>query len=193
MAGTAPAGTPMASLPYANPHTLCDPASGSNGTCGSYLCTAGPSYDGPTGLGTPHGTAGFSPTTPGSFASLAPTRLLDTRIGLGAPQAAVQPGATLRLQVAGRGGAPASGAGAVVLNVTVTQPGQGGYLTVYAGGAARPTASNLNFVAGQTVPNLVVAPIGGDGTVALFNGSASTVQLIADAAGYYLAGSAATG
>lgn len=81
----------------------------------------------------------------------------------------------------------------MVLNVTVTQPGQGGYLTVYAGGAARPTASNLNFVAGQTVPNLVVAPIGGDGTVALFNGSASTVQLIADAAGYYLAGSAATG
>ena len=193
MAGTAPAGTPMASLPYANPHTLYDPASGSNGTCGSYLCTAGPSYDGPTGLGTPHGTAGFSPTTPGSFASLAPTRLLDTRIGLGAPQAAVQPGATLRLQVAGRGGVPASGAGAVVLNVTVTQPGQGGYLTVYAGGAARPTASNLNFVAAQTVPNLVVAPIGGDGTVALFNGSGSTVQLIADVAGYHLAGSAATG
>ena len=31
-----------------------------NGTCSpSYLCTAGPGYDGPTGLGTPNGTTGF--------------------------------------------------------------------------------------------------------------------------------------
>lgn len=35
--------------------------SGSNGSCsGSYLCTAGPGYDGPTGLGTPNGTAAFT-------------------------------------------------------------------------------------------------------------------------------------
>jgi hypothetical protein len=34
--------------------------SGSNGSCGgSYLCTAGSGYDGPTGLGTPNGTGGF--------------------------------------------------------------------------------------------------------------------------------------
>ncbi len=44
---------------YAYSHTtsLFDVTSGSNGTCSpSYLCTAGPGYDGPTGLGTPDGT-----------------------------------------------------------------------------------------------------------------------------------------
>ena len=38
---------------------------------------------------------------------------------------------------------------------------QSGYLTVWLrGGAARPTVSNLNFSAGETVPNLVIAPVG---------------------------------
>jgi subtilase family serine protease len=46
--------------PYANPGALFDVTSGSNGTCSpAYLCTAGPGYDGPTGLGTPNGTAAF--------------------------------------------------------------------------------------------------------------------------------------
>ncbi|MBO9574815.1 MAG: S53 family peptidase [Sphingobium sp.] len=46
--------------PYANQSALKDVTSGSNGSCGgSYLCTAGPSYDGPTGLGTPKGVSAF--------------------------------------------------------------------------------------------------------------------------------------
>ena len=45
---------------YQNPGALFDVTSGSNGSCGgSYLCTAGPGYDGPTGLGTPNGTGAF--------------------------------------------------------------------------------------------------------------------------------------
>jgi len=34
---------------------LDDVVSGNNGTCGTYLCEAGPGYDGPTGLGSPDG------------------------------------------------------------------------------------------------------------------------------------------
>jgi len=46
--------------PYAHASALYDVISGSNGSCGgSYLCTAGVGYDGPTGLGTPNGTTGF--------------------------------------------------------------------------------------------------------------------------------------
>ena len=45
--------------PYANPGGLFDVVAGSNGTCGTYLCSAGPGYDGPTGLGTPNGTSSF--------------------------------------------------------------------------------------------------------------------------------------
>ncbi|HEX2687860.1 MAG TPA: S53 family peptidase [Kofleriaceae bacterium] len=47
----------FASDPYAHTSALFDVTSGSNGSCGgSYLCTAGVGYDGPTGLGTPNGT-----------------------------------------------------------------------------------------------------------------------------------------
>jgi outer membrane protein assembly factor BamB len=61
---------------YANPSSLFDVTSGSNGSCGgSYLCTGAPGYDGPTGLGTPCGTAGFGtgPFTTAACAKLAPT------------------------------------------------------------------------------------------------------------------------
>lgn len=52
------------SNPYQNPAALFDITSGSNGSCGgSYLCTAGVGYDGPTGLGTPNGYAAFAGTT----------------------------------------------------------------------------------------------------------------------------------
>ncbi len=58
------AGSVPASLPYANPSALRDVTSGANGACGSYLCTAASGYDGPTGLGTPNGTAAFTALTP---------------------------------------------------------------------------------------------------------------------------------
>ena len=48
---------------YANTQHLYDVTTGSNGTiCSkkqSYICNAGPGYDGPTGLGTPNGIAAF--------------------------------------------------------------------------------------------------------------------------------------
>jgi hypothetical protein len=47
--------------PYANTSSLFDVTSGSNGSCGSYLCTGAVGYDGPTGLGTPNGVAAFGP------------------------------------------------------------------------------------------------------------------------------------
>lgn len=46
--------------PYQNTSSLFDVTSGSNGSCGgTYLCTAQPGYDGPTGLGTPNGATAF--------------------------------------------------------------------------------------------------------------------------------------
>lgn len=45
-------------IPYAKPGGLFDVTAGSNGTCASW-CTSKPGWDGPTGLGTPNGTAAF--------------------------------------------------------------------------------------------------------------------------------------
>lgn len=133
-------------------------------------------------------TALAETTTAGAFVPLSPSRLLDTRDGTGAPKATVAGNGTVSLAVAGRGGVPATGVGAVVLNVTVTDPTAAGFITVYPTGSTRPTASNLNFTAKQTIPNLVVAKVGTGGAISLYNGSSGTVHLIADVAGYYLAG-----
>ena len=127
-------------------------------------------------------------TASGAYQPLVPARVLDTRNGTGAPKAPVAANGTVALQVTGQGGVPNSGVGAVVLNVTLTQPTAGGYITVYPAGQSRPTASNLNFQAGQTIPNLVVATVGTGGSVNLYNGSGGTVHLIADVAGYFLSG-----
>ncbi len=128
---------------------------------------------------------------------LIPARLVDTRIPalpfpLGAYTSGgfiypnvVQAGATLELQVAGQGGVPAAGASAVILNLTAVDPAGIGFLTVWPTGAPRPLASNLNFLTGGAVPNLVVAKLGAGGKVSIYNGSGSTVHLIADVAGWY--------
>jgi subtilase family serine protease len=60
IAGTPGASDYPASYPYAHQGNLFDVTSGSNGSCGAPICTAGPGWDGPTGLGTPNGTAAFT-------------------------------------------------------------------------------------------------------------------------------------
>ncbi|HUQ62428.1 MAG TPA: right-handed parallel beta-helix repeat-containing protein [Acidimicrobiales bacterium] len=131
------------------------------------------------------GWYGIDGTTPiGTYTAVPPSRILDTRTGNGAPMARVVGGGTLSLQVTGRSNIPAGAVGAVVLNVTATEPIGGSFLTVWPGGTPRPLASNLNYAPGQTVPNLVVVQVGPGGTVDLYIDSGS-VQLIADVAGWY--------
>ncbi len=124
----------------------------------------------------------------GRYHAVTPSRLLDTRT-TGTPLAA---GRTIDLQVGGRGGVPATGASAVVMNVTVTGPTALSYLTVFPAGEPIPLAANLNFGPGQTVPNLVTAKIGAGGRVSLFN-APGTTDVVADLAGWYDDGAAAGG
>ncbi len=116
-----------------------------------------------------------------------PDRLLDTRAPVGVPAAQAVPAyGTVDLPVAGVAGVPASGVTAVTMNVTVTDPQADGHLTVYPHGDKAPDASNLNWTAGRTIPNLVTVPVK-DGKVSFYNASGGTVHLIADLAGYYSA------
>ena len=124
------------------------------------------------------------------YTSLQPARLLDTRAGSETIDNAFAGGGALgqagvvNLTVVGRGNVPASGVDAVVLNVTATSPTASGFVTVYPYCAQRPNASNLNFVTGQTTPNLVITKVGANGQVALFN-SAGNTHLIADVVGWF--------
>jgi Putative Ig domain len=63
LAGTPGSSDYPASYPYAHTGNLFDVTSGSNGSCGAPICTAGTGWDGPTGLGTPNGTAAFTAGT----------------------------------------------------------------------------------------------------------------------------------
>lgn len=126
------------------------------------------------------------PVSAGAFGGLAPSRVLDTRSGLGAPGQPVGPKKSITLHLGGVAGVPLTQVSAAVLNVTAVTPSAGGYLTVYAAGSTRPTVSNVNFNPGQVVPNLVVAPVSPDGAVIIYNGSGGTIDVLADVSGYLL-------
>jgi hypothetical protein len=117
----------------------------------------------------------------GELHPLEPTRILDTRSGLGGIPKVVD---NASAQVAGRGGVPSTGASAVVMNVTVTEPTASSFLTVYPAGMPVPTASNLNYLPGDTVANLVTVKLGQGGKVALSNLAGST-HVIFDVVGWY--------
>jgi Fibronectin type III domain len=118
-----------------------------------------------------------------SYVGLSPTRLLDTRT-----TQRVGPAATHLLAVAGSGGVPAMGAAvppaAVVLNVTVTDTTAASYLTLWPDGTAQPLASDLNWIAGDTLPNLIVVKLGADGSIDFYNGFGMT-DVIVDVVGWY--------
>jgi uncharacterized protein (DUF1501 family) len=119
----------------------------------------------------------------GRFISLSPSRVLDTREGKGAPKAPV--GQTpLQLTLLGQIGVPSSGVSGVMMNVTAVAPTANTFITVYPTGTDRPLASNLNVSGGQVIPNMVLARLGSDGTVLMYNNS-GVVDLVADVVGYF--------
>ena len=125
-------------------------------------------------------------TFPVGYHALSPARICDTRASQPANQCtnkALKPGGTDVIDVAGKGGVPASGATAVVVNVTAANPTAASYLTVWPDGETRPLASSLNFAAGDNVPNLVTVALPQDGKIDVYN-AAGTVDLLVDVEGY---------
>ena len=119
----------------------------------------------------------YGTTTGGAFVGVSPIRALDTRVDFDAPLGPLE---YISLPVA----ASNSSIAAVMMNVTVTAPTTTSFLTVWPSGLPLPNASNLNFVRDQTVANLVVAPVGADGRVNLFNFAGQT-DVIADIVGVF--------
>jgi len=130
--------------------------------------------------------------TGSTMAPLTPARLLDSRSTETNPVDdgvnTIRPaGSETEVTVTSRGGV-AAGATTVLLNVTATGAAGPGYVTVWPCGQARPTASNLNYVAGATRANLVIVSVPKSGPkagkVCLFT-SAQT-NLVADVLGQIL-------
>ena len=121
--------------------------------------------------------------------SLDSKRVFDTRPGNSpdalrvVPKTSVVGGTAMTVNVTGIAGVPA-GAGAVTLNVGVTNPEAGGFITVYPCGT-RDFVSNVNYAAGQTVSNAVIATMSADGNVCFF--ASATTDLVVDVSGWFSA------
>ncbi|GIF74288.1 right-handed parallel beta-helix repeat-containing protein [Asanoa siamensis] len=114
-----------------------------------------------------------------------PTRVLDTRAAIGVPGTApVTATGNVTVDLSVR--VPA-GTTAAVLNLTATEATTTGLFTAFPPGSSVPTASNLNFVAGQTVNNMVIAPVV-DGKVAFAYSGKGSAHLLADLAGWFAPG-----
>jgi hypothetical protein len=141
---------------------------------------------------------GTSPASPASnavvpavpvddlFHPLDPTRLLDTRAGptqVGQYSSPWTAGMTRHVTMAGVAGVP-PGADAVALNVTVTDTTSASFMTLWPKGQLRPSASNLNWTAGQTIPNAVTVKVGTDDAVSVYS-ALGNANVIIDVVGYY--------
>jgi hypothetical protein len=131
-------------------------------------------------------TAGAS-----TFTTLPPVRVIDTRTTLNGITGKIPVNGTDVLKIAGLSGVP-NDATAVVANVTATGALGSGFITVYPNGESVPNASNVNFVKGQTVPNLTIVPVGTNGSIDFTNGGQQTgpTDLVVDISGYFTAGTA---
>ena len=125
---------------------------------------------------------GYYAASGSGFQGIGPVRVLDTRSGLGGAGGAIASDADAVLPIDSVPGLSGN-ATSVVLDVLVTGAQDAGRLTVYADGTPVPAVSNVVFAAGQTVADQVVVPYGS--AIDFLNDSGGTVQVIADAEGYY--------
>jgi hypothetical protein len=106
-----------------------------------------------------------------------PDRLVDTR-----DTRILAANTPLEVQVTGRFGVPAD-ASATLINVTSVGAVADGFVTVYPCGQAVPVASNINFAAGQNVPNLVLAAAGAGGKTCVQSSVAT--HILADVTAWF--------
>ena len=105
------------------------------------------------------------------FHPMAPTRIYDSRLAGGAWRT----GETRPIAV------PPNAAG-VAINVTITEPALAGFVTVFPCQAALPVVSNVNYVPGQVVANLVQIGVA-DGEVCVH--SSASAHIVIDLQGTY--------
>jgi PKD repeat protein len=135
-----------------------------------------------------YSVAPLTPALQGHFLeTVAPHRVLDTRDGTGGVpvhKVGANRSLTLTLPDADWHGEVRE----ILLNVTVTDATADSVLSVYSGDTTTPpTASNLNFRAGQNVANMVIVPVGAGGKIT-FHNDAGSVDVIADVQGHFVLG-----
>jgi hypothetical protein len=112
---------------------------------------------------------------------ITPRRVVDTRRGGTRPAV----GEVVRFTIGEAGLEPSDigsdGRGGIFANVTIADPGDTGYATVYPCNEARPDTSNVNYVAGRNVANMVTVRPDSSGAVCVY--ASTPVDVIVDVLG----------
>jgi hypothetical protein len=122
----------------------------------------------------------FSTSGTDRFTPLAPVRLMDTRLAIGAV-GRLSGGDTASLQVGGVAGVSTE-ATAVTLNVASVDPGAAGFVTVFPCDQPRPLTASINPQPGKVSPNLVLSPLADNGSVCFY--TLHDVDLVVDITGF---------
>ena len=125
-------------------------------------------------------------SSPDPFIAIAPCRVADTRGNgftgaYGPPSLAA--GSPRSFVMTGQCGIGPN-AEAVSLNITVTNTQGPGFILIFPAGGTPPTVSTLNYVAGQTIANAALVPLGTGGAITVIAG-VSGADIIIDTNGYY--------
>ncbi len=127
----------------------------------------------------------------GGFVPVAPERLLDTRNrvstvdGTALERGPVPAESVIEVQIAGQAEVPAAAAGAAV-NLTVVDPEQPGYASIFDCVGAPPEASNLNYGIGGAVANGANIGLSETGSVCIFTDQ--TGHYLLDVTGWFTTG-----
>ena len=133
-------------------------------------------------------TGYYTTTTTGQvYHTVNPTRLVDTRSGIGSTTGAAAVPALTAYTLSGADTAQITTATSptLALMLTITQPTEIGAATAYPSSDTPPGTSNINWAANQTIANLALSPTDSSGSIDVLNQSNGTTQLIIDCSGYF--------
>jgi hypothetical protein len=151
------------------------------------VAPAGRDSDSGVGIVMADAAAGALTSIPAvDFYTIDPCRAFDTRQAGGPTGGApLVCGVETDLTIVGGPCGVPSGAKAVSLNVAVTQPSAAGNVRVFASGTPAPTASSLNYSAGQTRASNAIGPLSAAGQMAVKCSPSGTAHVIVDVNGYF--------
>lgn len=124
------------------------------------------------------------------YAAVPYAGILDTRSGLGAPEAQVPAGGSLTVQVTGRGGVPAGAAG-VAIYLGAANGGRSGWISALPAGATDPALPVTSYTEGATVRDLYIGALSSSGQLTLVNHGSAPVDMTGAVQGYLVGPSGA--
>jgi hypothetical protein len=126
----------------------------------------------------------FGPGTTGlRYSAVTPARILDTRNGTGGVSS-LAGGTPAAVSVSGQGGIP-SDAEAVVATLTITQPTQATFATIWPEGGTQPGTSDVNLPQGSTRANMVSPALSTGSGQAALTVAIGSANAVLDVLGYF--------